>query len=91
MRAPVAHQRVLLLKAHLALITVEGPLLRVRTLVLPQVGRTLEPLAAGSTAEGAGALWVARVVEELSRLFKVQLAQVAFEQVLPGMGVHVAH
>ena len=89
--APVAHQRVLLLKAHLALITVERPLLRVCSLMLPQIGRALEPLATGGAAEGASTLRVAGVVEELGRLFKVQLAQVAFEQVLPRMGVHVAH
>ena len=89
--APVAHQCVLLLKAHLALVTVERPLLRVRALMLSQVGRALEPLAAGGAAEGASALRVAGVVEELRRLFKVQLAQVAFEQMLSGMGVHVAH
>lgn len=71
--ASVAHQCILLLEAHLTLVTVEGPLLGVRTLVLAKVGRPLETLTACGAAERARALRVAGVVEELGRLFEVQL------------------
>ena len=36
-RAPMAHQGILLFETHLALLTVEGTLLRVSALMLPQV------------------------------------------------------
>lgn len=73
-RAPVADQRVLLLEAHLALVAVERALLGVRALVLAEVGRPLEPLAAGCAAERAGALGVAGVMQQLRRLLEVQFA-----------------
>ena len=89
--ATVAHQGVLLLEAHLALLALEWPLFGVGALVLPQVGGALETLATGATAEGPLPYRLALVVQELRRLLKVHLAQVALEQVLAGMGVHVAH
>ena len=89
--ASVAHQSILLLEAHLTLITVEGTLLRVGALVLAEVGWPLETFATCGTAKRAGTLRVAGVVEQLRRLFEMQLAQVAFEQVLTGVHVHVAH
>lgn len=63
--ASVTHQCILLLEAHLTLVTVEGALFRVGTLVLAKVRRTLETLTARGTAERAGALRMAGVVEEL--------------------------
>ncbi|KAF3854389.1 hypothetical protein F7725_022444 [Dissostichus mawsoni] len=73
-RSSVAHQCVLLLEAHLALVTVEGTLLRVCALVLPEVRRTLETFTARGAAERPGTLRMAGVVEKLRRLFEVQLA-----------------
>lgn len=64
-RAAVAHQRVLLLEAHLALLALEGPFLGVGALVLAQVGLPLEALVAGAAAEGALAGWLALVVQQL--------------------------
>lgn len=89
--AAVAHESVLLLEAHLALLALEGSLLRVRALVLPQVGRALEALSTGAAAERSLPLWLALVVQELGRLLKVHLAQIALEQVLARVSVHVTH
>lgn len=81
-RATVAHQRVLLLKAHLTVLAVIRSLLRVRALVLAKVRRPLEALPTCCAAEWSCTLGLACVVEQLGRLFEVQLAQVALEQVL---------
>lgn len=88
-RAPVAHQGVLLFKAHLAVFTVEWAFLRVGPFVLSQVGRTLEALPARGAAKRPSTLRLTLVVEELGRLFEVQLAKVALEQVLTRVGIHV--
>lgn len=80
--AAVAHQGVLLLEAHLALLALEGSLLGVGALVLPQIRRALEALPAGAAAERPLTLRLALVVQQLGRLLKVHLAQVALEQVL---------
>lgn len=63
--APVANQRILLLEAHLTLITVEGALLRVCALVLAKVRWPLETFATRCTAEWAGTLGVAGVMQQL--------------------------
>lgn len=89
MRASVAHQGILLFKAHLAVFTVEWAFLRVGAFVLSQVRRTLEALPARGASKGPSTLRLTLVVEELGRLFKVQLAKVALEQVLTRVGVHV--
>lgn len=89
--ASVSHQSILLPEAHLTLITVEGALLGVCALVLAKVRRPFKSFAAGSTAKRSRALRVAGMMKELRRLFKVQLAQVAFEQVLARVHQHVAH
>lgn len=64
-RAAVAYKRILLFEAHLALLALERPLFRVGTLMLPQVGRALEALAAGATAEWPLSFWLALMVQEL--------------------------
>lgn len=89
--AAVAHQSVLLLEAHLTLVALEGPFLRVGAFVLPQVRRALESLSTRATAERPFPYGLALVVQELRRLLKVHLTQIALEQVLTGMGVHVTH
>ena len=89
MRATVAHQRVLLLKAHLTVLAVIGSLLRVRALVLAKVRRPLEALPARCAAEWSCTLRLACVVQQFRRFFEVQLTQVALEKVLTRMGVHV--
>lgn len=78
-RAPVADQGVLLLKAHLAIFTVEWALLRMGAFMLSQVGRTLEALPARGAAKRPSTLRLTLVVEKLGRLFEVQLAKVALE------------
>lgn len=85
----VAHQGVLLFKAHLAVFTVEWAFLRVGAFVLPQVGRTLESLPTSGTAKWPSTLRLTLVMEELGRLFEMQLAKVALEQVLARVGIHV--
>lgn len=89
-RPSVAHERVMLFEAHLALVAVKGPLLGVRALVLPQVRRPFKPLPACGAAKRSGTLRVAGMVKQFRRLFEVQLAQVALEQVLARVNVHVA-
>lgn len=89
--AAVAHESVLLLEAHLALLALEGPLLGVGAFVLPQIRRALEALPAGAAAERPLALRLALVVQELGGLLKVHLAQVALEEVLARVSVHVPH
>lgn len=69
--APVANQRILLLEAHLTLVTVERALLRVRTLVLTEVRWPLETFSARSAAERAGTLRVAGMMQQLRRLLEV--------------------
>lgn len=64
-RPSVAHERVMLLEAHLALVAVEGALLGVRALVLPQVRRPFKPLATRGAAKRPGPLRVAGVVKQL--------------------------
>lgn len=91
MRTPVPHQCVLLSEAHLTLVAVKGTLLRVCALMLAEVRRPLETLPAGGAAKWAGALWVAGVVQELGRLFEVQLAQITLKKVLARVHIHVAH
>lgn len=90
-RAPVAHQGVLLLEAHLAVFAVKRAFFGVRALVLPQVGRALEALPARGAAERPSALRLTLVVQKLGRLFEMQLAEVALEQMLARVGVHVPH
>lgn len=89
--APMPHQGVLLFKAHLAVFAMKRTFFGVRTLVLPQVGRTLEALTARGAAERPGALRLTLVVQKLGRLFEMQLAEVALEQVLTRVGIHVTH
>lgn len=72
--ATVAHQSVLLLEAHLALLALERSLLRVGAFVLPQVGRALEALPARTAAERSLPFRLALMVQELGRLLKVHLA-----------------
>lgn len=72
--ATMAYQRVLLFEAHLALLTLERSLLRVGSLVLPEVGWALKALSAGTAAERPFAFGLALMMQELGRLFKVHLA-----------------
>lgn len=80
--ASVAHQGILLFKAHLAVFTVERAFLRVGAFVLSQVGWTLEALPTCGAAKRPSTLRLTLVVEELGRLFEVQLAEVALKKVL---------
>lgn len=80
--ATVANEGVLLLEAHLALLALERPLLRVGAFVLPQVRRALEALSARAAAERSLSFWLALMVQELRRLLKVHLTQIALEKVL---------
>lgn len=89
--ATVAYESVLLFEAHLALLALERSLLRVGAFVLPQVGRALEALPARTAAERSLPFRLALMVQELRRLLKVHLTQIALEQVLAGMSVHVPH
>lgn len=90
-RAAVAYERVLLFEAHLALLALERSLLRVGAFVLPQVRRPLEALSTGTAAERPLPFGLALMVQELGRLLKVHLTQIALEQVLARMSVHVPH
>lgn len=89
--ATVAYESILLFEAHLALLALERPLLRVGAFVLPQVGRALEALSTRTAAERSLPLWLALMVQELRRLLKVHLTQIALEEVLARMSVHVPH
>lgn len=80
--ATVAYESILLFEAHLALLALERPLLRVGAFVLPQVGRALEALSTRTAAERSLPLWLALMVQELRRLLKVHLTQIALEEVL---------
>lgn len=60
-------------------------------LVLPQVGRALEALSARTAAERSLPFRLALMVQELRRLLKVHLTQIALEQVLARVSVHVPH
>lgn len=90
-RATVAHQGVLLFEAHLAFLALKRPFLRVGAFMLPQVRWTFEAFSTRATAEGPLPYRLALVVQELRRLLKVHLTQIALEKVLTRMGVHVAH
>lgn len=50
--------------------------------MLPQVRRALETLPTRAAAEGSFPFWLALMVQELGRLLKVHLAQIALEEVL---------
>lgn len=73
-RTTVANERVLLLEAHLTLLTLERPLFRVGALVLPQVRGPLEALPACRAAEGTLSGWLALVVQQFGRLLEMKLA-----------------
>lgn len=89
--AAVSHEGVLLLETHLALFTLERPFFRVGALVLSEVRRPFEGLPTRCTTEGSFTCRLALVVQQLRRFLEVQFTQVALEQVLTGVGVHVAH
>lgn len=59
--------------------------------VLPQVRRTLEALPTRTAAERSLPFRLALMVQELGRLLKVHLTQIALEKVLARMSVHVSH
>lgn len=59
--------------------------------MLPQVRRALEALSTRAAAEGPFPFWLALMVQELRRLLKVHLTQIALEKVLARMSVHVPH
>ncbi len=89
--ASVAHQGVLLFKAHLAVFTVEWAFLRVGAFVLSQVGRALEALPARGTAKWPSTLAADTGGGGARKTLEVQLAKVALEQVLTRVGIHVTH
>lgn len=91
MSTTVAYESVLLLEAHLALLTLERSLFWVGAFMLPQVRRALETLSTWTTAEGPFTFWLALVVQELWRLLKVHFTQIALKKVLAWMSVHVPH
>lgn len=59
--------------------------------MLPQVRRALEALPAGAAAERPFPFWLALMVQELRRLLKVHLTQIALEKVLARVSVHVPY
>lgn len=65
MSTSVTHQSILLLEAHLTLVTVVGTLLRVCALMLAKVRRSLKTLTTCGTAEWSRTLWVAGVMQQL--------------------------
>lgn len=91
MSAAVSHEGVLLLETHLALFTLEWSFFGVGALVLPEVRRPFEGLPARRATEGSFACGLALMVQQFRRFLEVQFTQVALEQVLAGVGIHVAH
>lgn len=65
MRTSMSHERVLLLEAHLAQVAMEGALLAVRALVLPQVGRPAEGFLTSAATKRSLSSWGARVLQQL--------------------------
>lgn len=90
-RTAVANKCVLLLKAHLTLLTLERPLFRVGALVLPQVRGPFEAFPTCCAAEGTLSSWLALVVQQFGRLLEMKLTQVALEKVLARVSVHVPY
>lgn len=89
--AAVSHKGILLLETHLALFTLERSFFGVGALVLPEVRWPFEGLSTRCATEGSFTRRLALVVQQLGRFLEVQFTKIALEQVLAGVGVHVAH
>lgn len=87
----VTNKRILLLEAHLALLTLKRPLFRMGALVLSEVRGAFEAFPACCASKGTLSSRLTLVVQQLGRLLEMQLAQVALEKVLARVSVHVPH